>query len=391
MVSQPPQASARRGGWGALVGALLILAVVGVVTAWLRYTGELGPLLSATPRVEIDLPPPDESPLETVAAEEAPARTTAPGIATPAAEAARTQAPLPTADPQEPIVIPAAPAPPATDPSPVEATAPQPASEPAPEPAHTQPQAAPVAMSSALPAWRRFARPFEADDPRPRIAVIVAELGLRETATQAAIERLPASVTLSFSPYARGLQKWIDAARADGHEVMLDLPMEPVSFPRDDPGPKALFTSLSEAENQARLADILDRAEGYVGVVPWMGSRFTTSADDLRPVLQALGKRGLMFVDARAAPESLAARIAREANVPRAINDRFLDHEASRVAIDSRFQQIEQQARATGFAVAMASPYPITIERLDQWVRTLKRKDLVLAPISALADKQEER
>ncbi|WP_162913430.1 divergent polysaccharide deacetylase family protein [Rhodospirillaceae bacterium SYSU D60014] len=418
-MSQPPQAT-RRGGWGALICALLILAVVGVAAAWLRYTGELVPLLSATPQVEVALPPLDEIPLETAELEEAPAQITvpkataseaaAPEAAVPEAEKAETQLPVAAVEPpmasdkqaQEPVVIPAAPALPIAEQASAEAAEPPPAPgsavEQAPvEQADMGPQVAAATLRGvappgvALPAWQRFARPFEADNTRPRIAVIVAELGLSEGATRAAIQRLPVNVTLSFSPYARNLQEWIDTARADGHEVMLDLPMEPVSFPRDDPGPKALLTSLSVAENRARLTGILDQAEGYVGVVPWMGSRFTTSAEDLRPILRSLGDRGLMFVDPRVAPGSVAARVAREAEVPRAINDRFLDHEASRVAIDGRLMQIEHQARTTGFAVAMASPYPITIESLDQWVRTLDRKGLVLAPVSALADQQEEQ
>jgi uncharacterized protein len=434
VVSQPPQAT-RRGGWGALICALLILAVVGVAAAWLRYTGELVPLLSATPQVEVALPPLDEIPLETVELEEAPAQivvpkatipkataseAAAPETAAPEAEKAETQLPVAAVESpmafdkqaQEPVVIPAAPALPIAEQASAEAAEPPPAPgsavEQAPvEQADMEPQVAAATLPDvappgiapsgtaplgvALPAWQRFARPFEADDTRPRIAVIVAELGLSEGATRAAIQRLPGNVTLSFSPYARNLQEWIDTARADGHEVMLDLPMEPVSFPRDDPGPRALLTSLSVAENQARLTGILDQVEGYVGVVPWMGSRFTTSAEDLRPILRSLGDRGLMFIDPRVAPGSVAARVAREAEVPRAINDRFLDHEASRVAIDGRLMQIEHQARTTGFAVAMASPYPITIESLDRWVRTLDRKGLVLAPISALADQQEEQ
>lgn len=241
-----------------------------------------------------------------------------------------------------------------------------------------------------LPAWRRFARPFPADDPRPRIAIIVAELGFSETATRAAIRRLPAAVTFSFTPYSRRLQQWIGMARADGHEVMLDLPMEPVSYPHDDPGPKALFTTLSDAENEARLEWTLDRASGYVGVVPWMGSRFTTSAEDMRPILEQIDTQGLMFVDARPAPDSVATRLADEIGLPRAINTRFLDHVPSREAIESRLRQIEREARTTGFAVGMASPYPITIEILDRWIRTLDHKGLALAPISALANRQTD-
>lgn len=250
---------------------------------------------------------------------------------------------------------------------------------------------APAATPQLAAAWQRLARPFPADETRPRIAVVLAGLGLSEAATTAAIQQLPAEVTLSFSPYSNRLDTYIAMARAAGHEVLLDLPMEPVSFPRDDPGPQALLTSLSQDNNAQRLAWTLGRAEGYLGVATYMGSRFTTSAEHLRPVLAELKRRGLLLLDSRAAPDSLAAALAAEAGVPHAINDRFVDNEASRVAIDGRLQQIERIARTSGVAVAMGYAYPVTIERLSAWSRSLSGKGLILAPISAVVGRQEIR
>ena len=180
-------------------------------------------------------------------------------------------------------------------------------------------------------------------------------------------------------------------ARAAGHEVLIDLPMEPASFPRDDPGPQALLTSLSDRVNAERLAWVLDRAEGYVGVASYMGSRFTTSPAHLRPVMEELSRRGLMFLDSRAAADSEAAKLAGELGLAHAINDRFLDNEASRVAIDGRLQQIERIARTKGVAVAMGYAYPVTVERLTQWIKGLTGKQLALAPISAVINRQENR
>ena len=221
--------------------------------------------------------------------------------------------------------------------------------------------------------------------------MVVAGLGLSEAATTAAIQQLPAEVTLSFSPYSNRLEAFIAMARAAGHEVLIDLPMEPASFPRDDPGPQALLTSLSEDANAKRLAWTLGRAEGYLGVATYMGSRFTTSAKHLRPVLEELKRRGLLLLDSRAASDSVAAALAAEEGVARAVNDRFVDNEASRVAIDGRLQQVERIARTSGVAVAMGYAYPVTIERLTEWARSLSGKGLTLAPISAVADRQEIR
>lgn len=239
-------------------------------------------------------------------------------------------------------------------------------------------------------AWQVYARPFDANDRRPRISIVMSNLGLSSAATQAAIQRLPGEVSLAFSPYAHGLEQWIALARAAGHEVLLDLPMEPINFPANDPGPDTLLTSLTAAQNRTRLNSILGRVTGYVGVVNEMGSRFTTSAPDLRPVLTELRDRGLLFVDSRASLRSVAARTATELGLPRVINNRFIDVEASRDAIDSRLKELERIARISGYAVGIGQPFPVTIDRLVLWTRDLKSRGFSLAPVSAMVNAQTE-
>jgi len=258
----------------------------------------------------------------------------------------------------------------------------------------TVPQAEPTraeapAGAGALPQWQRYSQDFDETDKRPRIAIILTGMGLSSAATEAAITQLPGAVTLSFTPYSRRLDQWISLARNGGHEVMLDLPMEPTSYPDDDPGPQALLTALSPAQNVGRLKWTLDRARAYVGVATTMGSRFTTSEEALTPVLEALKKQGLIFIDNRSSQESVAWRLAAKMGVANALNDRTLDTgQANRAAIDARLVQLEGVARAEGFAVAMGRPYPVTIERLREWAKGLSERGFVLAPISAVVDRQ---
>ncbi len=236
--------------------------------------------------------------------------------------------------------------------------------------------------------WLAYARPSVEVADQPRVAVVVAGLGLGRAATMAAIQ-LPGAITLAFASHARDLQEWIDLARAAGHEVLLDIPMEPENYPQIVPGPQALLTSLSAAENVARLDWHLDRASGYVGVTHNMGSRFTASDEHMRPILLALKRRGLMFLDARTSAKSIAASLATSLGLPRAINNRFLDTQASRLAIDRRIDEIERIARRVGFSVAVSHAYPVTIDRLERWTGTLDDKKLALVPISALVNEQQ--
>ncbi len=266
--------------------------------------------------------------------------------------------------------------------------------QPGPEQPEPEQTAALPQVPSPTPvlAWQRFGSAFDAPDQRPRIAVVVTGLGLADSATEAAIKLLPANVTLSFTPYARDLQSWIALARAHGHEVMLDLPMEPVTFPADDPGPQALLTTLNDAENGERLDWILGRGSAFVGLVGNMGSRFSTATAPMTAMLKTLKQRGLLYLDNRPVAQSIGAELADRLGVPRAINNRQIDErQASRIAIDARLAQIERIAKTEGAAVALAQPFPVSLERLSKWAREVEARGFVLAPITAVANLQELR
>ncbi|MPZ09123.1 MAG: divergent polysaccharide deacetylase family protein [Kiloniellaceae bacterium] len=356
--------------------------------------------LPQAPATEREASPPAEE----AAGDEAPARDeppeAAPGAEDGEASAGSGQAEVPQLPETAPEPsIEAAPQGPAEVPeeAPAQAAAPESQPDPVPDESPADPSPQQLALIPMIPPaleqlshWERYRQPFNLDDKRPRIAVVLTGLGLSDSATEAAINQLPAAVTLSFSPYARDLEHWIALARARGHEVMLDLPMEPTSFPNEDPGPQALLTNLSPQANLDRLDWVLSRGSAYVGVAGSMGSRFTASRDAVEPILREVKERGLIFLDRRTTEDSLVPALAAEIGLPRAINNRSVDErQASRVAIDARLAQVERIALTDGFAVAMAQPYPVTLNRLVEWTAELTSRGFAIAPISALADRQK--
>jgi polysaccharide deacetylase 2 family uncharacterized protein YibQ len=219
----------------------------------------------------------------------------------------------------------------------------------------------------------------------PKIAIVLSGLGLSQKNTTAAIQALPAQITLSFTPYSEDVERWMAEARAAGHEVLIDLPMEPASFPSNDPGPRALITSLSPAENRARLDWILERAHDAVGVTGVMGSRFSRAEDQMLPVLQALKDRGLLYLDNQESDLGVASTLADQIGLPYAASSRTLDEShASQVVVDARLAQIERVALTDGLAVAIGHPFPLTLERLATWSETLAERGFILVPISAV-------
>lgn len=275
---------------------------------------------------------------------------------------------------------------------PAPAAAPPPglmALKPAPDPAlveNGRDGLLPVIGRDGRQPWQVYARPFTDRTARPRIAIIVAGLGLRESTSAEAIEALPPQVSLAFTPYARNLDAWSARARDGGHEILLQVPMEPVDFPTSDPGPKALMTNLSPSDNRSRLEWTLARTTGYVGVMTYMGSRFTADETAVKPALDILKARGLMIVDSRTAEQSAIPAVAGHMGLPRAVASRFIDATPTRAAVDSRLAELERYARQNGAAIGIASDYPGSIERIAAWAAGLEDKGIVLAPVSALAD-----
>ena len=118
-----------------------------------------------------------------------------------------------------------------------------------------------------------------------------------QTSTQEALRVLAPDVTLAFAPYGSSLDRWTQRARTDGHELLLQIPMEPFDYPDNDPGPQTLLTSATSDVNVERLSSFLGRLTNYVGVVNYMGAKFTADDRALSPVVGELATRGLMYLD----------------------------------------------------------------------------------------------
>ncbi len=225
-----------------------------------------------------------------------------------------------------------------------------------------------------------YARPFVSNG-RPKIALVIGGLGLNATSTRQAIEQLPPQITLSFVPYAEGLQGWIDLARANGHEVLLEAPMEPMDYPDNDPGPYTLMANAQGLETVKKLEWLLSRATGYFGVTNYLGSKFVSSDTAMSALTGALRGRGLAFLD-----DGSAAK--RGGGLPRASADRIIDDQLSGEAIDQQLLALEAGALQHGQALGSGFAYPVTLNQVASWTAAVESRGYQLAPASALAQRR---
>ncbi len=241
--------------------------------------------------------------------------------------------------------------------------------------------------ADGLKPHQAYARPAitpEAAGGRKLIAIVVTGLGLNETTTREAISTLPGAITLAFAPYGTNLAEAARSARGAGHEIMLELPLEPFDYPQNDPGPHTLLADQPARDNLEKLYWLLTRMGGYVGVLNHMGARFTASAGDFSPIMEELGLRGLAYLDDGTSNRSVAPQLARANNVPFARADTQIDTNPARSAILEALAALETQAAERGWAIGTVSALPVSIRTIAEWSASLDEDAFLLVPVSAL-------
>jgi polysaccharide deacetylase 2 family uncharacterized protein YibQ len=240
--------------------------------------------------------------------------------------------------------------------------------------------AAPL-MPVENPSWKRNAVPVTVEPGKPRVVIIIDDMGMDRVHTREAMD-LPGPLTFAFLPYAGDLKAQTEMAKAKGHELMVHVPMEPMKAGLNA-GPHVLKTGTSPADFLKTLNDDLAAFDGYVGINNHMGSRMTQDRAGMQLLMADLKKRGLLFVDSKTISTSVAEEEAQKAGIPSAGRDVFLDHEETYEAVEGALEELEKVALRDGLAIAIGHPKAETLKALREWLPTLPGKGIVLVPVSA--------
>ena len=234
--------------------------------------------------------------------------------------------------------------------------------------------------------YKLFARPVNSDAIAglPKIAIVIDGLGLSQSTTQEALSLLSPDISLAFAPYGNSLTRWAQKARTQGHELLIQVPLEPFDYPNNDPGPHTLLTTADAEKNKANLNWVLGRFDSYVGVMNYMGARF--SSDELAGAefMRELYANGLMFLETGASGRSRLNAIASNMNVPNLRADLVIDFRGRADDIETRLIQLETIAQENGVALGVASAFPASIRAISEWTQSLRQRGFALVPITTL-------
>jgi len=230
-----------------------------------------------------------------------------------------------------------------------------------------------------------YARKFSNPEGLPMVGLVIGGLGMNATQTQLAIDDLPADVTLSFALDSKKLDYWIKTARADGHEVLIEVPMEAYEYGRMKMHPDTLTAGAEAKTNLARLETTLARTSGYFGVVNYQGAKFAADKASASPVLTRLSEKGLAFIDDGSFERSTLSGLARETGLRYARATGPIDNRQTPADINGALMDLEAEALEKGAAFGSGYAFPVTVEAAKAWISQLDEKGLILAPVSAIA------
>ncbi|MFB9953395.1 divergent polysaccharide deacetylase family protein [Rhizobium puerariae] len=247
----------------------------------------------------------------------------------------------------------------------------------------------PIVGPDGLRPMDQYARPWSGARGT-RVAIVVSGLGLSQTGTQRAIRELPPTVTLAFAASGNSLQRWMQEARRNGHEILIQVPLEPFDYPANDPGPGTLLTRNSGKENLRRLHEAMGKITNYTGIMNYLGGRYLADANALEPVFREISKRGLLFLDDGTSAQSKTEIIAKTVEMPHVFGDVTLDGQLQSDAILKKLDELERIASRKGMAIGVASAFDESIDAIRQWSEKTSQRGIEIVGVSALANESVE-
>jgi polysaccharide deacetylase 2 family uncharacterized protein YibQ len=223
------------------------------------------------------------------------------------------------------------------------------------------------------------------DDKKPKVSLLIAGVGLSASSTVAVL-KLPAKVAIGVSPYAEDTELLAKKFTDLRHEIIINLPMEPSNYPVDDAGPYALLTSLSDKDNLERLDFLLSLINNASGCYSIDNERFTINENSLKPILEEISKKDILYVYGGDTGNNTVNQLAGVLNFPIINSDSIIDKVITEEAIYNELNLLIKKAKKYGYAVAIANPYPLTINILEKWLANLDSQGVELVGLKDIVN-----
>lgn len=219
----------------------------------------------------------------------------------------------------------------------------------------------------------------------PVIAVIIGNLGLSKFITEK-FTNMPDFITLGYSAYAANILDDVNKGILKHHDVLVNLPLEPLNYPVNDPGSLTLLRELSANEKLARINSVLKVLPEAVGVYAVEQENFTNSIDGSKFILENLhnANKVLLYGNNNG---TILNQVANIYNYKMFTVDVRLDIQLSKASIANQLKNLEEVAKNKGVAIAYSNAYPMLADIIPEWAATLAAKNITILPLTCLKSK----
>jgi hypothetical protein len=214
------------------------------------------------------------------------------------------------------------------------------------------------------------------------VAIIIDDCG-QWPLTERGFLALPIPLTLSILPHVRYTAQTAGDAATAGKGIMLHLPMEPLG--RDTAGPGEITTAMTGAQIASATEDDIAQVPGARGLNNHEGSKASADSRVMKDVIAVVKDHDLFFIDSRTNAASVAGETARDAGVPEASRDVFLDNRADEAYTEQMLEQTVEIAKRNGSAIAIGHPRPTTLAALAAFYPKMQAEGVRFVLASELA------
>lgn len=218
-----------------------------------------------------------------------------------------------------------------------------------------------------------------------KLAIVIDDFGYRPQ-TENQVLAMPSAVSVAVLPNATYAREMATKAHNSGHEVLIHLPMAPLS--KQPLEKDTLRPEMSSAEIERIISDAVSKVPYAVGLNNHMGSAMTSSLFGMQKVMQALEHYNLYFLDSMTIGNSQAIRASTGTGVKVLKRKVFLDDTQNEGDIRRQFNRAVELARRNGSAIAIGHPHPTTVRVLQQALASLPADITLVRPSSLLNEPQ---
>jgi uncharacterized protein len=226
---------------------------------------------------------------------------------------------------------------------------------------------------------------------KPTISILIDDIGYKFKEDLRALA-LPGPVAYAILPHAPHTQTMSQVAFKKGKDILLHQPMQAEVMNKNEfLGPGALTLNMTRKDFLETLNINIRAVPNLIGINNHMGSLLTRHPGHMQWLMETMKKNGQFYIDSVTSDYSVAARLAKENDIPYLTRDIFLDHKQSPAYIRKQFMELVKVAKLQGSALGIGHPHISTINVLSQVLKDVDKYGVKLISVKSLVQKRTKR